>query len=105
MKEQVINSSSLLTLLAGITVTTVLGSIHAFSVFLQPLESQLQAGRAEISLIYSGALICLTIGVLLGHRIYPMLSVVDKLHKTHDLFDSHLHWTISGIKKYFVEGL
>ena len=74
IKEQAFNSSPLLTLLAGITVTTVLGSIHAFSVFLQPLEKQFQTGRAEISLIYSGALIFLTISVLLGHRIYPMLS-------------------------------
>ena len=74
IKEQAFNSSPLLTLLAGITVTTVLGSIHAFSVFLQPLEKQFQTGRTEISLIYSGALIFLTISVLLGHRIYPMLS-------------------------------
>ena len=74
IKEQAFKSSPLLTLLAGITVTTVLGSIHAFSVFLQPLEKQFQTGRTEISLIYSGALIFLTISVLLGHRIYPMLS-------------------------------
>ena len=63
-----------LCLLAAITLTTVLGSIHAFSVFLVPFESLLQTGRAQISLIYSGALICLTISVLFGHRIYPKLS-------------------------------
>lgn len=63
-----------LCLLASITLTTVLGSIHAFSVFLIPFEILLQAGRAQISLIYSGALICLTISVLSGHRIYPKLA-------------------------------
>ncbi len=63
----------LLTLLAAITLTTVLGSIHAFSVFLQPLEKLLAADRAQISLIYSGALLCLTVSVLFGHRIYPRL--------------------------------
>lgn len=63
-----------LCLLAAITLTSVLGSIHAFSVFLIPFETLLQTGRAQISLIYSGALICLTISVLFGHRIYPKLS-------------------------------
>ena len=71
---QTIKPSSPLALLAGITLTTVLGSIHAFSVFLQPLENLLQADRSQISLIYSGALICLTISVLFGHRIFPLLS-------------------------------
>ena len=56
------------------TVTTVLGSIHTFSLFLKPLEKQFQEGRTEISLIYSGALISLTISVLFGHRIYHLLS-------------------------------
>jgi MFS family permease len=64
----------MLCLLAAITLTTVLGSIHAFSVFLIPFETLLQTGRAQISLIYSGALICLTISVLFGHRIYPKLA-------------------------------
>ena len=63
-----------LCLLAAITLTTVLGSIHAFSVFLIPFETLLETGRAQISLIYSGALICLTISVLFGHKIYPLLS-------------------------------
>lgn len=63
-----------LCLLAAITLTTVLGSIHAFSVFLIPFETLLQTGRAQISLIYSGALICLTTSVLFGYRIYPKLA-------------------------------
>jgi OFA family oxalate/formate antiporter-like MFS transporter len=68
------SQQALLCLFAAITLTTVLGSIHAFSVFLMPFEILLQTGRAQISLIYSGALICLTISVLLGHRIYPRLA-------------------------------
>ncbi|MFT5658946.1 MAG: OFA family oxalate/formate antiporter-like MFS transporter [Gammaproteobacteria bacterium] len=69
-----LSRQALLCLLAAITLTTVLGSIHAFSVFLIPLETLLDAGRAQISLIYSGALICLTISVLFGYKIYPVLS-------------------------------
>ena len=68
------NQQPALCLLAAITLTTALGSIHAFSVFLLPFEALLQTGRAQISLIYSGALICLTISVLFGHRIYSRLS-------------------------------
>ena len=68
------NQQPALCLLAAITLTTALGSIHAFSVFLLPFEVLLQTGRAQISLIYSGALICLTISVLFGHRIYSRLA-------------------------------
>ena len=62
------------TLLACVLITLVLGSIHAFSVFLVPFEDLLQASRAQISLIYSSALMCLTFLVLVGYKIYPLLN-------------------------------
>ena len=62
-----------LTLLASMLVTFVLGSVHAFSVFLVPLETLLQQSRSEISLIYSFALVALTLAVLLGYRIYGLM--------------------------------
>jgi len=61
-----------LTLLASMLVTFALGSVHAFSVFLVPLESLLQLPRSEISLIYSLALVALTLAVLLGYRLYGL---------------------------------
>lgn len=61
-------------LVAAMLVTFVTGSIHAFSVFLIPLESLLQLPRAEISLFYSFALIFLTVSVLFGYRIYALVS-------------------------------
>jgi OFA family oxalate/formate antiporter-like MFS transporter len=54
-------------------VTFVLGSIHAFSIFLVAFESLLQLPRSEISLIYSLALVALTLAVLIGYRIYALL--------------------------------
>jgi len=66
-------SNTRLTLLASMLVTFVLGSVHAFSVFLVPLETLLQQPRSEISLIYSFALVALTLAVLLGYRIYGLL--------------------------------
>jgi len=54
-------------------VTFVLGSVHAFSVFIVPLENLLLLPRSEISLIYSFALVALTLAVLLGYRIYALL--------------------------------
>jgi OFA family oxalate/formate antiporter-like MFS transporter len=62
-----------LTLPASMLVTFVLGSVHAFSVFIVPLETRLQLPRSEISLIYSFALVALTLAVLLGYRIYGLL--------------------------------
>lgn len=57
----------------------VLGSVHAFSVFLVPLEEAFSISRASVSLIYSLALITLTVSVLLGpgffHRL-PASSIL-----------------------------
>lgn len=61
------------TLAAAILLTTSLGSIHAFSVFIAPLESLYQTERADISLIYAGALLSLTAAVLLGSRLYDRI--------------------------------
>lgn len=57
-------------LFAASLVSAVLGSVHAFSVFLVPLEQMLEMGRGTISLTYSFALVFLTLTVLLGPRIY-----------------------------------
>ncbi|MEL7258405.1 MAG: MFS transporter, partial [Pseudomonadota bacterium] len=67
-------------LIGASLLSAVLGSIHAFSIFLEPLETQFQASRGLVSLTYSVGLIFLTLMVLLGHRIYarwaaPMLCL------------------------------
>lgn len=62
-----------LALAASLSISCVLGSIHAFSIFLRPLESAFGASRSAVSLTYSLALIALTLGVLLGHRLYRAL--------------------------------
>lgn len=60
-----------LQILAGcMAVTLVLGTIHSFSVFLIPLETLLTATRAAVSMLYSVALVFLTLAVLWGYRIY-----------------------------------
>ena len=66
-------NKSLLTLPATMLVTFVLGSVHAFSVFIAPLEALLGLPRSEVSLIYSLALVAITTAVLLGYRIYGLL--------------------------------
>lgn len=49
-------------------LTLLLGSIHAFSVLMAPLEQHFDASRSQVSLSYSLALLSLTAAVLLGHR-------------------------------------
>ena len=66
-------SNRALTLLASMLVTFVLGSVHAFSVFLLPFETMLDLPRSQISLIYSFALVAITLAVLLGYRVYSLL--------------------------------
>jgi OFA family oxalate/formate antiporter-like MFS transporter len=61
-------------LFATSTVSMVLGSIHAFSVFLEPLETMFETSRANVSLIYSFSLVFLTIAVLFGPAVYSRLQ-------------------------------
>ncbi len=57
---------------AAIVLTTAVGTIHAFSVFVAPLESALGAGRDTVSLAYSLALVSLTLAVLIGPRLWRL---------------------------------
>lgn len=61
-----------LTLIGAMLMTSTLGSVHAFSIFVAPLELLFDASRAQVSLLYSFALLFLTVAVLLGHKIYPI---------------------------------
>lgn len=61
-------------LFATSMVSMVLGSIHAFSVFLEPLETIFETSRANVSLIYSFSLVFLTAAVLFGPAIYSRLQ-------------------------------
>jgi len=60
---------------AGI-LTLVLGTIHGFSVLLEPLESGFYLSRTQASGFYSLALICLTMAVLGSHYLLSRFSVV-----------------------------
>ena len=62
------------TLLACCGVSAVLGSIHAFSVFIPEWDLLPGASRARVSLTYSIALISLTLAVLFGHRLFVLLQ-------------------------------
>ncbi len=73
--------AGLTVLMACIVLSCVMGTVHAFSVFLEPLEVRFAIGRDLASLTYSLALVALTLGVLVGHRIYgrfspPVLTLV-----------------------------
>lgn len=57
-------------LAASLLLSAALGSIHAFSVFIAPLEQRFAAPRADVSAAYSLALLAVTLGVALGDRVY-----------------------------------
>jgi len=58
---------------ASAALSAVLGTVHAFSVFIPQWEELPGADRASLSLVYSIALVSLTIAVLLGYRIYQRI--------------------------------
>ena len=66
--------SGTLVLLAASILAFALGSIHAFSVLVPPLENHFGAPRALVSATYSLALGSLTIAVLFGHRLFTCFS-------------------------------
>ena len=63
-------NTDLRTLYGAMTITLVLGTVHAFSVLLAPIELRFGVGRSQASLVYSFALTALTVGILLGSRVY-----------------------------------
>lgn len=71
--EQQSRYSGVFVLCAGMVLMLILGSIHAFSVFLEPLETSFAASRTAVSATYSLALGFLTLSVLFGHHIYQRL--------------------------------
>ncbi len=76
MLHRKIHSGTLVLISASI-VSTVLGSIHAFSMFLEALEIQFATTRSAVSLTYSFALLALTIAVLFGPRFYGRWSAAS----------------------------
>ncbi len=66
--------SGKLVLISASIMAAILGSIHAFSVFLEPLEIQFATTRSAVSLTYSFALMSLTVAVLFGPRFFGRWS-------------------------------
>lgn len=66
-----------LVLISASVLAVVLGSVHAFSVFLIPLETSFGASRSLVSATYSLALGSLTLAVLFGHRLFSRWSAVS----------------------------
>ncbi|MGI9353612.1 MAG: MFS transporter [Rhizobiaceae bacterium] len=62
-----------LVLLSASLLCLALGSVHAFSVFLEPLEQQFGVSRSTASFTYSLALVSLTLAVLIGHRVFAVV--------------------------------
>ena len=61
-------------LIAAVLLTGSLGSIHAFSIFIEPFELAFNASRESVSLVYSVALISLTVAVLVSHSLFRLAS-------------------------------
>ena len=62
-------------LLACLLLSFVFGSVHGFSVFIEPMENAFLASRSSVSLTYSIALMSLTAAVLTGHHFFGLLSI------------------------------
>ena len=72
MNSEPINSNRerLLALIACLLITFCMGTVHAFSTLIQNIEIQTGVGRMASSLIYSIALVNVTLVVFFGHILY-----------------------------------
>ncbi len=62
--QRTIVTRPLLTLVAAALLTGGLGSLYAFSIFLEPLQQSLAASRAEVSAVFSTAAVAFTVAML-----------------------------------------
>ena len=60
--------------IACLLITFCMGSLHAFSTLIENIELQIDVSRMASSLVYSTALICVTVAVFFGHILYRQLS-------------------------------
>ena len=60
-------------LVGCILLSAALGTVHAWSLFIEPLEGRLDVGRGAVSAVYSVALVAITVVVLVGHRAFGHL--------------------------------
>jgi len=64
----------LLVIVACLLITLSMGSLHAFSTLIENIETQTEISRMASSLVYSTAIVNVTIAVFFGHIIYRRLS-------------------------------
>ncbi|MBM3488889.1 MAG: OFA family MFS transporter, partial [Alphaproteobacteria bacterium] len=58
---------------AALLFNPMLGSLYCWSLFVAPLETRLALPRADVSLIFSIAVLAFTAGTLLSPRLYRLL--------------------------------
>ena len=61
-------------LAAAAVFNPALGSLYAWSIFLEPLEQQFGASRSEVSAVFSIAVVCFTIGMSLAPAAYRLMA-------------------------------
>ena len=69
------NRERLFALIACLLITFCMGTVHAFSTIIQNIEIHANVGRMRSSLVYSVALINVTLAVFFGHILYRKLSL------------------------------
>ena len=59
---------------AAIALNPALGSLYAWSIFLEPLEAALSVQRAELSVVFSVAVVFFTLGMTFGPAVYRVAA-------------------------------
>ena len=105
------NRARLLALIACLLITFCMGTVHAFSTLIQNIELQANVGRMASSLVYSVALINVTLAVFFGHILYRkfspnlLISIIALLPIIGLLFSNSQSWIGWMIGYGFLFGL
>lgn len=81
---------------AALLLNPALGALYAWSVFVAPLETALAAPRAEISLVFSVAIVAFTSGMLLTPLVYRTLPAPLLLLAAAGLVAVGLAWSAAA---------
>ena len=69
-----INARKYIVIIGCLLLSFVMGSIHAFSVLLEPIETEYNVSRTLSSLTYSISILSITLAVYFGKNIYYAFS-------------------------------
>lgn len=87
---------------AAVIVMASIGTLYAWSVFVEPLEAELGTSRSTVSAVFSAAIVAFTVGMLVGPLLYRRLSAAAFILLTGVLAGAGLALAVAGSSVWII---